>query len=65
MEVVDSESVKMLKSMLTLGLDGKNLTDTDIFSKSDPYVAISRRRKVEDGGGWIPIRISETIKVNR
>ena len=62
--VVDSEAVKMQKSTLALGLDGIKLTDTDVFSKSDPYVVISRRRRVEDGG-WTPIRISETIKVNR
>ena len=62
--VVDSEPVKMKKSTLALGLDGIKLTDTDVFSKSDPYVVISRRRRVEDGG-WTPIRISETIKVNR
>ena len=62
--LVDSEPVKMQKSTLALGLDGIKLTDTDIFSKSDPYVVISRRRRVEDGG-WTPIRISETIKVNR
>ena len=63
--MVYSEPVKMQKRSLALGLNGRKLTDKDIFSKSDPYVAISRRRKVEDGGGWIPIRISETIKVNR
>ena len=52
----------MQKSMLALGLDGKNLTDTDIFSKSDPYVVISRRRK--EDGRWLPIKKSETIKNN-
>ena len=48
--------------MLVLGLDAKNLTDKDIFLKSDPYVAISRRRK--EDGRWLPIRISEIIKDN-
>ena len=65
MELVDLEPVKMQKSTLVLGLDGKKLTHTDIFSLSDPYVVISRQRRKEDGGQWTPIRISETIKVNR
>ena len=63
--LVDLKPVKMQKSMLALGLDGIKLTDTDIFSLSDPYVVISRQRRKEDGGQWTPIRISETIKVNR
>ena len=62
MALVYSEPVKMQKRSLALGLNGRKLTDKDIFSKSDPYVVISRPLP---SGGWTPIRTSETKKVKR
>ena len=46
---------------LTLELRGFHLANRDLFSKSDPYFVISKQTSF---GGWIPIRISETVKVN-
>lgn len=48
--------------MLVLGLSGRQLKDLDLFSKSDPYVVISRQS--QPGGPWTPIRTSETIQNN-
>ena len=44
---------------LSLALRGHKLDNKDFFSKSDPYIVISK----PVNGGWIPIRTSETIKV--
>ena len=52
----------MQKSTVALGLSGRKLTDKDIFSKSDPYVVISRPIP---RGGYTPIRTSETKMVQR
>ena len=46
---------------LTLELRGFHLANRDLFSKSDPYFVISKQTSF---GGWIPIRTSETVKVN-
>ena len=46
-------------SSLTLSLRAHKLDNKDFFSKSDPYLVISK--PVNDG--WTPIRTSETIKV--
>lgn len=43
---------------LSLALRGHKLDNKDFFSKSDPYIVISK----PVNGGWIPIRKSETIK---
>ena len=32
----------MAKASLVLGLSGRGLRDLDLFSKSDPYVVLSR-----------------------
>jgi hypothetical protein len=32
----------MQKASIVLGLSGRNLKDLDTFSKSDPYVVVSR-----------------------
>ena len=44
---------------LTLGVSGYKLANKDLFSKSDPYLVISR----PVSGGWTAIRTTETIKV--
>jgi len=43
---------------LSLALRGHKLDNKDFFSKSDPYIVISK----PVNAGWIPIRTSETIK---
>jgi len=45
---------------LTIGVSGNKLANKDFFSKSDPYLVISRPVP----GGWNPLRSSETIKDN-
>merc|ERR1711997_745676 len=45
-------------STLSLALRGHKLDNKDFFSKSDPYIVISK----PVNGGWTPIRTSETIK---
>ena len=47
---------------ICLGLSGRKLKDKDLFSKSDPYVVISRPNM---GGGFTNILISETKKVGQ
>ena len=44
---------------LTIGVSGNKLANKDFFSKSDPYLVISRPVP----GGWNPLRSSKTIKV--
>jgi len=44
---------------ISLGLGGRNLKDKDVFSKSDPFVCIS---KPDINGGFRKIRVSETKK---
>ena len=44
---------------LSLALRGHKLANKDFFSKSDPYIVISK----PVNGGWNPIRRSESIKV--
>ena len=44
---------------LSIALRGHKLENKDFFSKSDPFIVISK----PVNGGWIPIRTSETIKV--
>ena len=51
----------MNKSSVALGLNGAKLKNKDLFSKSDPYVVISR--STSGGQGWVPIRTSETKQV--
>ena len=46
-------------STLSLALRGHKLDNKDFFSKSDPYIVISK----PVNGGWNPIRTSESIKV--
>ena len=50
------------KASVVIGLSGRNLKDLDLFSKSDPYVVISRQ--TQPGGALVPLRKSETIKNN-
>ena len=50
----------MQQQTVTLGIRGFKLANKDIFSKSDPYIVIS---KPVSSGGYTPIRTSETIKV--
>ena len=50
----------MQRNTLAIGLNGIKLANKDIFSKSDPYVVISRRIP---NGGWTSLRTSETKKV--
>jgi len=45
-------------STLSLALRGHKLDNKDFFSKSDPYIVISK----PVNGGWTPIRTSESIK---
>ena len=49
----------MQQQTLTLGIRGYKLANKDIFSKSDPYIVIS---KPVNNGGYTAIRTSETIK---
>merc|ERR1711936_338728 len=50
------------KASVVVGLSGRNLKDLDLFSKSDPYVIISRQ--TQPGGAFVPLRKSETINNN-
>jgi len=52
----------MAKASLVLGLSGRGLKDLDLFSKSDPYVVLSRQ--AAPGGTWVAVRTSETINNN-
>ena len=52
----------MQKASVVIGLSGRNLKDLDLFSKSDPYVVISRQ--TQPGGAPLALRKSETIKNN-
>jgi len=52
----------MAKASLVLGLSGRGLRDLDLFSKSDPYVVLSRQ--ASPGGAWVAVRTSETINNN-
>ena len=54
-------SIAMNTSSVALGLNGVRLKNKDLFSKSDPYVVISR--STLGGRGWVPIRTSETKQV--
>jgi len=49
----------MQQQTVTLGIRGFKLANKDVFSKSDPYIVIS---KPVSSGGYTPIRTSETIK---
>jgi len=50
------------KASVVIGLSGRGLKDLDLFSKSDPYVVISRQ--TQPGGSFVQIRKSETINNN-
>merc|ERR1711971_616474 len=50
------------KASVVIGLSGRNLKDLDLFSKSDPYVVISRQ--TQPGGAFQALRKSETINNN-
>ena len=50
----------MQQQTVILGIRGYKLANKDIFSKSDPYIVISKQ---VNSGGYTPIRTSETIKV--
>ena len=50
------------KASVVIGLSGRNLKDLDFFSKSDPYVIISRQ--TQPGGELLVLRKSETIQNN-
>jgi hypothetical protein len=50
------------KASVVIGLSGRNLKDLDFFSKSDPYVVISRQ--TQPGGAFVALRKSETINNN-
>jgi len=50
------------KASVVIGLSGRNLKDLDLFSKSDPYVVISRQS--QPGGAFVALRKSETINNN-
>jgi len=50
------------KASVVIGLSGRNLKDLDLFSKSDPYVVISRQ--TQPGGAFVALRKSETINNN-
>jgi len=45
---------------LTIGVTGYKLANKDFFSKSDPFLVLSRPVP----GGWTPLRSSETVKDN-
>merc|ERR1712130_841555 len=50
------------KASVVIGLSGRNLKDLGLFSKSDPYVLISRQ--TQPGGAFVALRKSETINNN-
>merc|ERR1712152_55811 len=52
-------NLKMQQQTVILGIRGYKLANKDIFSKSDPYIVISKQ---VNSGGYTPIRTSETIK---
>jgi len=54
-----STSMSATGATICLGLSGRQLKDKDFFSKSDPYVVISRPNM---GGGFTNVLISETKK---
>ena len=44
---------------IVLRLRAEKLANKDFFSKSDPYLVISRP---VNSGGWSPVRTSETVR---
>merc|ERR1712133_205368 len=57
-----SEARMQNKASVVIGLSGRNLKDLDLFSKSDPYVVVSRQ--TQPVGAFVALRKSETINNN-
>jgi Ca2+-dependent lipid-binding protein len=61
-EPVVATGIKAInETMITLGISGRGLKDLDVFSKSDPYLVIS---KPDARGLYSQVRVSETKKNN-
>ena len=48
-----------MQQQVTLGVRGYSLANKDLFSKSDPYLVVSRP---VTRGGWTALRTTETVK---
>ena len=56
--VVSVQQIRM-QQQVTLGVRGYSLANKDLFSKSDPYLVVSRP---VTRGGWTALRTTETVK---